>query len=352
MLLRDISEVHVETLRHWSEEKTNGNGFLDPSTLSTVGLRRASESRSVQLENLTGLDLCFRAEYLQQAEQEGLLQSGSACKLKYSTQKSNANNFSMSLRLAPSAIELIGEREPVVGLSISPHGTITELYVFKPTSPLPVVTNEKTGILHYIEGRSSPAESMLTDMTVAFDWGYYNAEPVVEWCMENQRIKPSITDLFSIPKGRDLLSNTVWSPADDGRAVKHESGNLTLTSRQSMPEDTNHDSKVNKSKQESIPSYWVSPYLADDSPEWTDLTCMLRMSRERFMLPDNRWMWINHWSVDLTGKLGSDTDADGWSYAADFETFSNSKRYYERGAACRRRRWTRTVRCFVLTSFF
>lgn len=48
-------------------------------------------------------------------------------------------------------------------------------------------------------------------------------------------------------------------------------------------------------------------------------------------------------TVDLHGMLELDTDADGWSYAMDFETFSNSKCYYERGAACRRRRWTRTV---------
>ncbi len=59
-------------------------------------------------------------------------------------------------------------------------------------------------------------------------------------------------------------------------------------------------------------------------------------------MPDKRWFWVDDWSVDLNGKLGLHTDADGWEYQAEFETFTRSKRAYQRGDACRRQRWTRT----------
>jgi hypothetical protein len=66
------------------------------------------------------------------------------------------------------------------------------------------------------------------------------------------------------------------------------------------------------------------------------------MARERVMLPDSNWMWLNEWTVDLDGDFGESTDADGWEYEADFETFRTTRRFYRRGDLCRRRRWTRT----------
>jgi hypothetical protein len=66
------------------------------------------------------------------------------------------------------------------------------------------------------------------------------------------------------------------------------------------------------------------------------------MARERVMLPDSSWMWVNDWSVDVSGDFGESTDADGWEYQADFETFTRTRRFYNRGDSCRRRRWTRT----------
>ena len=69
------------------------------------------------------------------------------------------------------------------------------------------------------------------------------------------------------------------------------------------------------------------------------MTCTLRMARERVMLPDTQWMWVDEWAVDLSGDC---SDADGWEYSADFETFTRSRKNYERGDNCRRRRWIRT----------
>lgn len=51
---------------------------------------------------------------------------------------------------------------------------------------------------------------------------------------------------------------------------------------------------------------------------------------------------MNNWTVDVSGDFGESTDADGWEYQADFETFTRSRRFYKRGDSCRRRRWTRT----------
>lgn len=44
----------------------------------------------------------------------------------------------------------------------------------------------------------------------------------------------------------------------------------------------------------------------------------------------------------MNGVYGESTDADGWEYQADFETFTRTRRFYQRGDSCRRRRWTRT----------
>jgi hypothetical protein len=51
---------------------------------------------------------------------------------------------------------------------------------------------------------------------------------------------------------------------------------------------------------------------------------------------------VDNWTVDVSGEFGESTDADGWEYQADFETFTRTRRFYTRGDSCRRRRWTRT----------
>lgn len=202
-----------------------------------------------------------------------------------------------------------------------------------------------------VGGRSSPKESgrcspetVLTEITRAGEYAYYNAEPVVEWCMQNQRLRSSTADLYSLEKGQDLLSSTLWSPEED-----YNTDNINLqgilgynqhdadSDRQGMASPTRKTTKSSTRK-----SNWLRPYLKNDSPEWTDMTCILRMARERVMLPDSSWMWVNDWKVDISGEFGEDTDADGWEYQADFETFTRTRRFYVRGDACRRRRWTRT----------
>jgi Integral peroxisomal membrane peroxin len=339
LLLRDFSELQADLLRDRSGVSTTGYGILHPSALSTVGLRRASENSSVIVHNKSGIDIEIAV-----GSEDYLIANETICTIG----KTEGDDISVSLRVTTSSAGLIGEREPVNGLAISRRGNSAVVHLLKSVLPSPSLQSGESGLSRCIEGRSSP-ESMLTDLTAALDWGYYNAEPVVEWCMQNQRIAPGVSDLFSLTKGKDILSNIVWSPEDDLHLENHNLdpysfGNNAERELLSISQlDSPEQKKTSLQVQSQRRTNWLRPYLSEDPPEWTDMTCMLRMARERLMLPDNRWMWLNEWTVDLHGKLGLDTDADGWQYAMDFEAFSNTKCSYERGAACRRRRWTRTV---------
>ena len=51
---------------------------------------------------------------------------------------------------------------------------------------------------------------------------------------------------------------------------------------------------------------------------------------------------MNDWAVDVSGEFEESSDADGYEYSEDFETFTRTRRFYKRGDSCRRRRWTRT----------
>jgi len=210
------------------------------------------------------------------------------------------------------------------------------------------------------KGRSSPEtiQTVQSDNTrneFVSEFAYYTAEPVIEWCFQLQRLRNSTTDVFSLQKGRDLLSSSIWSPEDEvndsiidfthylGKDApvdqeESEAAHDDIILRVSSPE---MDRKTSTARAPHK-SNWLRPYLKNDSPEWTDMTCILRMARERVMLPDSNWIWVNDWTADLSGKFGESTDADGWEYEADFETFTRQRRFYQRGDSCRRRRWTRT----------
>lgn len=141
----------------------------------------------------------------------------------------------------------------------------------------------------------------------------YELEPVVEFVMENQRLRSSVVDVYSIDKGRDLLSSSNWSPEFNSQDDRHY----------------------------SIKHLWQKPYLEEgDAPEFSDQTGRLECTKESINLPTN-WIWANDWEVEINDEMGVVNDADGWEYEADFETFTSTRRFYKRGDACRRRRWIR-----------
>lgn len=140
------------------------------------------------------------------------------------------------------------------------------------------------------------------------------AEPVTEYVMQNQRLRTSISDVFSLDRGQDLLSSAAWSPLSSMGRLDSE----------------------NKSH-----SFWLPPYLKDDAPAWSDMTSLIPKKKDDCVLPDHGWLWGNDWEVEVNADPETN-DADGWEYATDFETFGVSRRTYKRGDLCRRRRWTRT----------
>lgn len=135
-------------------------------------------------------------------------------------------------------------------------------------------------------------------------------EPVVEYCIQNQRLRPMINTSQDLDDGTDLLSSQVWSPSDQIYS-------------------------------QGVGNYWSYPYLENDVPEWSDTTFTLKVDKDRHMLPDTRWVWINDWEVDISGEFGKEIDADGWDYATDFRSFTRTKRFFREGDKCRRRKWIR-----------
>jgi len=139
----------------------------------------------------------------------------------------------------------------------------------------------------------------------------HGAEPVIEHCFQNQRLRSAFNESSALENGTDLLSSQVWSASD--QIFTQGFGN-----------------------------HWLHPYLDKDVPEWSDTTFTMVMDKNRTMLPDNKWIWVNEWEVDLSGEFGKEVDADGWDYAKDFHKFGKEKRYFREGDTCRRRRWIRT----------
>jgi hypothetical protein len=351
ILVREMAELDFDSLQ---KDKTKGGlNALTPSALSTVGLRRATESHSVKISNFTGLDIDvaivgssipstpeFGVHF--DALGPGLVPHNSCVALDSVFDGVDFHNnldhlaetsSKLTLKLPSSAVAVIGEREVVTDLPVaSPSGRSVSLHILKPV--VHPGSAKRPNSREDDSGRSSP-ETVQTEMTRAADYAYYHAEPVVEWCMQNERLASSTIDLYSLEKGRDLLSSSIWSPEEDYNMDNvHLSGGHS-SEREDLETERQQPSSASRSN-------WLRPYLKNDSPEFTDMTAILRMARERVMLPDNSWMWVNDWKIDISGDLGEDTDADGWEYQADFETFTRSRRFYNRGDACRRRRWTRT----------
>lgn len=349
ILLRDIAEMLFE----YSRDRPKGtSSALPPSVLSTVGLRRATESKSISITNFCGFDIrVITSGATPISEESGLVATGSTLRMNWpAIGELDSTDVLLSLSVT-SAATIVGGRLPVTSLRLESTCNQAIVYLLKPTPSVSTTQPGHAELLRILDGRSSP-ESMLSEAPI-LDAAYYDAEPVVEWCMQNQRLRSSIVDAFSLEKGLDLLSSNVWSPEDymgDENAKlfsdRHgaevyltqdgpEIAAGTTSHRPLSPDRGDASSRVNSSN-------WLRPYLKNDAPEWSDMTGKICVARERVNLPDSKWIWVNDWTVDINGRLGAETDSDGWSYAAGFEYFSNVKQYYRRGDACRRRRWTRT----------
>ena len=366
IFLRDFSELDIESLK---KPRTKEISYaLTPSALSTVGLRRATESHLVEVHNLTGLDIEIdvekparsiikRAGVRSDSFDSGLIKD--KCYATFDSlfhsvdQRKNLETSKLCLKIPPSSASIIGERDPIMDLPVtSAAGESTAIHILQPDSLLRNYSS------HERDSKNSEIQEeedqSMTSNSISPSRAYYHAEPVVEWCMQNQRLRSSTIDMYSLTKGRDLLSSSFWSPEEDYNvesiALSQSTQGLEATFDGVLDENEKEFNKLfvsgspirGKSDFKPLKSNWLRPYLKNDSPEWTDMTCILRMARERVMLPDDNWIWVNDWSVDVSGEFEESSDADGYEYSADFETFTRTRRFYTRGDSCRRRRWTRT----------
>ena len=366
IFMRDFLELDFNSLKKPREKETSY--ALTPSALSTVGLRRATESYSVEVHNLTGLDIDIDLEQSSESRMKrvgvkfdafgpGLIKD--KCSAMFDSlfhnsndQRQNLEASKFFLKIPPSSATIIGERHPVMALPItSTSGKSTTIHVLRPTSLLENSDHKKN--IKKTQTKEDDDLSIATSNSTSASHKSYHAEPVVEWCMQNQRLKSSIIDLYSFEKGKDLLSSSFWSPEEDYNdesVVPTQTVQGLEATYDGVIDDDGKQSKksINRTptrrKKDSRPQKgnWIRPYLKNDSPEWTDMTCILRMARERVMLPDDNWMWVNDWNVDVSGNFEESSDGDGYEYSSDFDTFTRTRRFYQRGDACRRRRWTRT----------
>lgn len=375
LLLKAIAEMNLSLFRRDNQDGENNLASGEDANrlllaLETINKRKATVSPSVKLENESGLDFIVSpTNSMWMVSEQKVVNAGSHVFLESYFGLGEFQNHSdigsqsvptVALYLAPSSCLLVGERQPILNLPVvassDPSVSLHRLYPIASLDSCRIPTcSPILSQFRDASARGSPDTNVSgTSMANNSSFVYYNAEPVVEWCMQNQRLRSSITDVFSLEAGRDLLSSHIWSPDDEhnfdpeiwrDQLRDMKSSSPSWDGKETVSSDRGNSSvlpNMTTTSHLTHKGHWVRPYLKNDSPEWTDMTCTLRMARERVMLPDNNWIWLDDWTVDLSGTYGEETDADGWEYEADFETFNRTRRFYRRGDACRRRRWTRT----------
>jgi hypothetical protein len=270
LLLREICELRFDIVRDRTKEAEKEGSVLTASALSTVGLRRAIESRPVRFANLTDVDV-------QVARDTGQLDFDSSFAIKsgmtrsFDIGKVREGEAYLTMCIASSCSDIVGDREPIYRLPVTTQQHSEQLFLLRPRGFFAATTPNAADIFDGFGGhQTGTRETVVTDGTVA-DKSNSNIEPVVEWCMENQRLRPSTVDMYSLEKGRDLLSNGVWSPDDtvgedfavtNRTSADKDLGASTkmLASRVTSPKQR-HPNTANKSN-------WSKPYLHNDSPEW------------------------------------------------------------------------------------
>lgn len=247
-MLKDLAEMKFDILRDHSSTISNDQN-ISPSVLSTVGLRRATEARTIKIVNSTGLD--FNVSHKLNSEGDSLVfvRNRAEIVLGYLQEGDTLKQDLMSIQLASTSTAIVGERLQLANLKInSLSRSKAFLYLLQPVSAV--------GIRHRTE----------TDIA------YYNAEPVVESCMRNERLRSSVNDVFGLPKGKDLLSSEVWSLEEENQDI----GFIT----ESLGKEAMGKGRRGTKTSTRLRGNWVKPYLKSDPSEWSDMTCTLRIARD------------------------------------------------------------------------
>jgi hypothetical protein len=266
LLLREIAELRYDIVRDRSKDDEKEGSVLTPSALSTVGLRRAIESRLVRISNHLGVNIQVTSNEAAFKLDSSVIANGATQSLDIG--KVREGEATLALRVAST--ELVGDREPVYNLPVTAASDKLPLFLLRPRGFYDTMTRDAANLFDGYDGkRSGSPETTLTDATHGDSDLRYIAEPVVEWCMENQRLRPSVIDVYSIDKGRDLLSNSAWSPDDvmvDDLASSSTDDGSELS--QMLVPSLYHTKNSSKPTNIRNKSNWVKPYLNNDSPEW------------------------------------------------------------------------------------
>ena len=261
--LNDFSQVDVEL---FFKRPFEGKDDISFSIFDSVCMRREDERTSITLSNRTGERLNFR--FKSSFEQNWL----------DGTEHCSTRSFEIGLNEEIEICDFLDEME----LESLFDSTMNN------QCPTLIMNLSKDGIekgrshISVLPIFSSDAYSKLYKLTSLREEsrdGLY--EPVVEWCMQNQRLRASTQDVYALQKGDDLLSSIVWSPGDYFFAKEYYRDNNDCISFSIDEFEDDSDSIAPTSK-----GNWLPPDEITDAPEWTDMTCILRMERDGVMLPD------------------------------------------------------------------
>ena len=302
--------LYQNALSFAKDENFKENSPLPFATSASFarGKHKPRTERNSRIVNECGCDILFcsmKAIETSSRRQGRLEESSPGCALITSGSSIDLETSSFAISLTPLTEAMIGERQSLIDLPVvSSAENFPHFYVF--------------------ESLNKHRSALTSDNERNAD--LYDIEPVVEWCCENQRLRSSKPDVYSLDEGEDILSSSTWSPGIECYAGRPD----------------NESTSQRPSISSSIAGNWTRPFRQDDSPHFSDMTGSLRLARERVVLPDDNWIWANDWTVQISGKRGEmTTDADGWEYNTEFDRFGRSRRCYQKGDSCRRRRWSR-----------
>ena len=193
--LRDVSEVGESYFLSKSSETSDE---LSLSVFESLAKRKVSRSFPVLFRNECGIDIVLSPssdiEHHKLDSSRDLLSLPNTFCVKNMSEIDLRNHFeefesrympeiggynerpTITLGLDPSSSSKVGERPFITGL--------------------PIISSNGFKSLHKVTAIGEDYKTKL-----------YLFEPVVEWCMQNQRLRVNVSDVYSLHKGEDLLSS-------------------------------------------------------------------------------------------------------------------------------------------------
>ena len=150
------------------------------------GKNKLRNERNSRIVNECGCDIliCSMKAIETSSRRQGRLEESSpGCALITSGSSIDLETSSFAISLTPLTEAMIGERQSLIDL--------------------PVVSSAENSPHFYVfESLNKHRSALTSDDERNAD--LYDIEPVVEWCCENQRLRSSKPDLYSLDEGEDI----------------------------------------------------------------------------------------------------------------------------------------------------